>query len=176
MPPTKRAHKERNEDQVDESEVAEVDGKAIDFSPDQALLRQQIVLHVVKTLERSEPESLFMPVNIGKTGKYKLSNPFPRILNRMLQNTPSLQYAEVLPGSTAESNPQDYLLMNVSECGKEGFDSDGEELDRDALEDHIENMFVSIQEEGYATARQMQCKNNCTFHDVPWVTFHVTES
>ena len=189
MPPTKRVRKERNEDEVDESEVAEVDesevaevdGKASGFRPDKALLRHQIVLHVVKTLEPQEPQSLFMPLNTGKTGKYKLSNPFPRILNRMLQKTPSLQYAKVLPGSTAQSNPQDYLMMNVSECGKEGFDydfedSDGEELDRDALEDHIANMFVSVEEGGYATARQMQCKHNCTFHDVPWVTVHVTES
>jgi hypothetical protein len=181
MPPEKRA---REAESKAEEEKEEVDAKSRGFRAEKALLRQQIVLNVVKTLEPQEPESLFMAFNTGKTGKYESSNPFPRILDRMLQKIEhphSLQYAKVLPGSKAQSNERDYLLMNASECGKEGFDydfedSEGEELDRDELEDHIANMFVAVKENGYATAREMQLKQNCNFHEVSWVTVHVTEA
>jgi hypothetical protein len=102
-------------------------------------------------------------------------------------------------------------IFHASECGNEGFDynfedSDGEELDRDELEDHIANM---IRDHARDAAREMQLKHNCTdaarlaalaqpgaagghselvlneaqlsaisdiFHEVSWVTVHVTES
>jgi NAD(P)H-dependent FMN reductase len=55
-------------------------------------------------------------------------------------------------------------IFHASECGNEGFDynfedSDGEELDRDELEDHIANM---IRDHARDAAREMQLKHNCT--------------
>ena len=175
---------ESEEGEVDESGEEEVDTVQDDpkekgFLQAKALKKRYIVLQVVKNIEESEPEVAFMPFNIDKTGEQNENNEFPRLFDRMLKNTPSLQHAQVLPRSLPSSNKFDYLLMNASENGDEGFDhsyegSDGEERDLEDLKEDITRMFEDVEKNGYATARAMFVKEKKTFVQDRWVTVHIT--
>ena len=174
MPPMKRARKEESEAEevelVQEEEVDLVQEEtAVDIGDE-----NYIVVIVIKTLEPSEPDMRHIAFKMGE-------NCFPSILNRMLKNTPELQFKIVMPGSQATSSELDYLLMNASEDGVEGFDypfqnSHGERIKRKHLLKHIEKMFEVVESKGYASARQMQVAQKRTFLEARWVTVHVTEA
>ena len=149
---------------------------------------EYIVVNVVNTVEPSEPQSIHLAFNIGEEMSFDCK--FPAILARLCKNshlsekTDKLRFKKVFTGVKTKSNDQDFVLMNVMGDGEEGWDyaytdAKGEKINGEDLVDDIAQMMTTIDEHGYATAREMLNEHPdgaCLLHrDCVWVRVDVTE-
>jgi hypothetical protein len=138
-----------------------------------------IVVMLVDTREPSEPVVTHACFNINNDRSHGLK--FPKILDRMLNKSKDLQFSQVFTKSDIRSSKLDFVLMNCTDDGEEGFDlgyedSEGEEMELGWVTDDIQKMIAMIGDKGHASARDMMMSNNSTFLlDVKWVRIDLTQ-
>ena len=138
-----------------------------------------IVVLLVDTREPCEPVVTHACFNINNDRSHGLK--FPKILDRMLNKSKDLQFSQVFTKSDIRSSKLDFVLMNCTDDGEEGFDlgyedSEGEEMELGDVTDDIQKMIAMICDKGHASALDMMRSNNSTYLlDVKWVRIDLTQ-
>ena len=138
-----------------------------------------IVVMLVDTREATEPLVIHACFNITNNSSHGLK--FPKMLDRMLNKSKHLQFSQVFTKSDIRSSKLDFVMMNCTDDGEEGFDegyedSEGEEMELEDVTDDIQKMIAMICDKGHASALDMMMSNNCTFLlGAKWVRIDITQ-